>query len=32
MVQSMFNQDKQFAWNADAFIIIFKVDNNNINQ
>ena len=28
MVQSMFNQDKQFAWGADAFIIIFKVDDN----
>ena len=28
MVQSMFNQDKQFAWSADAFIIIFKVDDN----
>ena len=24
----MFNQDKQFAWSADAFIIIFKVDDN----
>ena len=28
MVQSMFNQDKQFAWSADAFIIIFNVYGN----
>ena len=28
MVQSMFNQDKQFAWSAEAFIIIFKEDDN----
>ena len=28
MVQSMFNQDKQLAWSADTFIIIFKVDDN----
>ena len=26
MVQSMFNHDKQLAWSAYAFIIIFKVD------
>ena len=24
----MSNQGKQFAWSADAFIIIFKVDDN----
>ena len=27
----MFNQNKQFAWSADAFIIIFKVDDNKYN-
>ena len=25
MVQSMVNQDKQFTWSADAFIIILKI-------
>ena len=29
MVQSMFNQDKQFAWSADACIIIFKAGDDN---
>ena len=28
LVQSMFDKDRQFAWSADAFNIIFKVYGN----